>query len=119
MSSNLTIVIDESADYAIVDQLRANNFIVYAIIDETPSISDKEVLHIATEKNALIITEDKDFGELVFRFQLSHRGILLIRMVSSKSFEKADAVLRAMINHHHELINNFSVLDENKLRIRK
>ena len=54
MSSNLTIVIDESADYAIVDQLRANNFIVYAIIDETPSISDKEVLHIATEKNALL-----------------------------------------------------------------
>jgi len=119
VSSNLSIVIDESVDYAIIEKLSANNFNVYAIIDETPSISDESVLNIATEKNALIITEDKDFGELVFRFQLSHRGILLVRMISSKSFEKADAVLRVMINHQEELINNFSVLDENKLRIRK
>ncbi|SFP64262.1 DUF5615 family PIN-like protein [Parafilimonas terrae] len=117
--SKPNIVIDESVDYAIVSELRANDFTIYAVIDETPSISDEKVLNIAINKNALLITEDKDFGELVFRFQFFHKGILLVRMVNAKSLEKARTVLKVMNEHYEELIDNFSVLDDSKLRIRK
>jgi predicted nuclease of predicted toxin-antitoxin system len=75
MNEKLQVVIDESVDYLIVNKLKSTDFEVYAIIDELPSISDKEVLAIANKQNALLITEDKDFGELVFRFQLLHKGI--------------------------------------------
>jgi predicted nuclease of predicted toxin-antitoxin system len=119
VTNNCTIIIDESVDYAIVDLLRANGFTVYAIIDETPSISDNKVLNISNEQNALLITEDKDFGELVFRFQLPHKGILLVRMIDAKSTEKAEAVLKVLREYYNEMIENFSVLDKNKLRIRK
>lgn len=74
---------------------------------------------LLSKKNALLITEDKDFGELVFRFQLPHKGILLIRMINAKSLEKAEVVLKVMNEHYEDLFNNFSVLDENKIRIRK
>ena len=118
MKNTFEIIIDESVDYAIVDILKVNNFNVYAIIDESPSISDKEVLAIACKQSALLITEDKDFGELVFRFQLSHKGILLLRMIDATSFKKAEAVLKALLEYHEEMIDKFCVLDDNKLRVR-
>jgi predicted nuclease of predicted toxin-antitoxin system len=71
------IVADESVDSRIVEKLRATGISVFSIAENQSSIMDKQVLEIAVSKNALLITEDKDFGELVFRFQLEHKGILL------------------------------------------
>ena len=119
MQENFQIVIDESVDYAIGHALRSTEFSVFVIADEIPSISDKEVLELAYTNNALLITEDKDFGELVFRFQLKHKGILLIRMIEAKSLEKAEAAMKAIKMHFSDLLNNFSVLDNQKIRIRK
>ncbi len=74
------IVADESVDFRIVSQLREVGFLVHSISEGQSSIKDEQVLAIAVDRDALLITEDKDFGELVFRFQLKHRGILLIRI---------------------------------------
>ena len=113
------IVADESVDYSVVAELRNKGFSVYAICEQLPSIPDKEVLSIAFENNALLITEDKDSGELVYRFQLPHHGILLIRMINSTSPEKATSVSAALKEYGHELLNSFTVLEGNKIRTRK
>lgn len=113
------IVADESADYAIVTGLRYKGYSVYAISEQLPSLSDKEVLSVAFENNALLITEDKDFGELVYRFQLPHKGILLVRMIASTSEEKARSVCEALLKYSDQLLNNFTVLEDKKIRIRK
>ncbi len=68
---NYLIVADESV--RIVLQLRKTGISVYSISESQYSIKDEKVLSIAVEQNALLITEDKDFGELVFRFQLNHK----------------------------------------------
>ena len=68
---NYLIVADESV--RIVLQLRKTVISVYSISESQYSIKDEKVLSIAVEQNALLITEDKDFGELVFRFQLNHK----------------------------------------------
>lgn len=80
---NYQIVADESVDFRIVVQLREVGLTVYSIAEEQPSITDNSVLSIACDKQALLLTEDKDFGELVFRLQLPHHGILLIRIERS------------------------------------
>lgn len=67
------IVADESVDFRIVAELRKVGMEVFAICEEQPSIKDNEVLAIAVENDAVLITEDKDFGELVFRIKLPHR----------------------------------------------
>jgi predicted nuclease of predicted toxin-antitoxin system len=73
-------------------------------------------LSIALENNALLITEDKDFRELVFRLQLPHHGILLIRIGEAEY--KIFSVAAAIKEHYDELINEFSVINNNKLRIK-
>ncbi|MEO7446541.1 MAG: DUF5615 family PIN-like protein [Ferruginibacter sp.] len=111
------IVADESVDFRIVSQLREVGITVFSIAEDQPSITDKSVLSIACDNKALLITEDKDFGELVFRLQLPHHGILLIRI--EKADLKIHAVTTAIQHHYKEMINKFSVINDNKLRIKE
>jgi len=110
------IVADESVDFRIVTQLRNTGISVYAIIESSPSISDTEVLSIAFENNSLLITEDKDFGELIFRLKMKHSGVLLIR-VEDNDF-KISAVVHTIMENYEILKNNFSVIKNETLRIR-
>ena len=54
---------DENVDSIIVDRLRQHNHVIDYVTEFQPSISDKEILQIANQKNEVIITSDKDFGE--------------------------------------------------------
>jgi predicted nuclease of predicted toxin-antitoxin system len=74
---NSQIVADESVDFRIVVQLREKGIQVYSITEELPSAKDEIVLKTAHDNRALLLTEDKDFGELVFRLHMPHSGILL------------------------------------------
>lgn len=74
---------------------------------------------IAVKQNALLVTEDKDFGEMVFRFGMKHCGILLIRLIEMPIDQKQKLTLNALEQHGEELQNSFAVIDESNLRIRK
>ena len=113
----IKIVADESVDFRIIKELRKTGLDVFAIIEERPSISDQEVLAIAVNDDAVLITEDKDFGELVFRLQLSHKGILLIRI--DDPMTKIHKVVEAIKTYLNDLYGKFSVIDDKKLRIRE
>ncbi|MBA4140856.1 MAG: DUF5615 family PIN-like protein [Segetibacter sp.] len=73
-------VADESVDFNLVKFLRTKGLSVFSILEEAASLKDNMVLELAVEKNAILITEDKDFGELVFKLKLPHTGILLLRI---------------------------------------
>ncbi len=85
-------------------------FIYFAFLRETHSgIKDVDVLAIAVESNAFLLTEDKDFGELVFRLHLSHKGILLIRFPNDYEpdikAQKVVIVYSFKINSSHSMAN--------------
>ncbi len=63
----MTLVIDESVDAAITGQLRADGHDVVEIRQVAPGVDDDTVLQFASDRAALLVTEDKHFGELVFR----------------------------------------------------
>ena len=112
------IVADESVDFGIVLKLRDFGIEVYSIIESSPGISDELVLEIASGKNLLLITEDKDFGELAYRLKMNHKGILLIRMNDLQRVERLQIIPEIIIKHFAKLQNNFSVLMSNGLRIK-
>ena len=64
------IIVDENVDQVLIEQLDLQNYDLLLIREYNPGLSDKEVIQLAKEKKGIIITEDKDFGELVF----SHDG---------------------------------------------
>lgn len=114
----MNLLADESVDFSLVENLRKANVPINAIVEDSPSIPDRVVLKTAVEQNALLITEDKDFGELVLRFKLPHKGILLLRIFELPQEEKVNLVIETLKNHFDEMSGNFSVLSDNKLRVR-
>jgi hypothetical protein len=70
----MLLVADECVDFSIIECLRKRGIEVFAIVEQDPSIIDEDVLDIAVRMGAPLITEDKDFGELVFRLKLPHHG---------------------------------------------
>jgi predicted nuclease of predicted toxin-antitoxin system len=82
-------------------------------------VPDTDVLHNAVSNQAILLTEDKDFGEMVFRDSLTMHGIALIRLAGLPASRKAAIVSRALRDHEHELVGNFTVITPNSIRIRR
>jgi predicted nuclease of predicted toxin-antitoxin system len=114
----MTIVADESVDFGIIKLIRSLGIEVLSIVEISPGIKDEEVIIIALKNQCLLITEDKDFGELTYRLKLEHKGILLIRLSGLQRKERINMVADLIIAHFDKLCNNFSVLDNRGIRIK-
>lgn len=114
----MKIIADENVDQPIISRLRKAGHEVHAIIEMEAGISDKEVLHLATQKGIVLLTSDKDFGELVYRDRKSACGIVLIRLAGLTNKDKSEIVARVISEHANELENAFTVISAKNLRIR-
>lgn len=114
----MRFVADENVDAGIVQALRRAGYDVLSVAEMAPSIPDCDVLALANESDALLITADKDFGELVFRQRLMHAGVLLIRLYGLDETVKAALIASQIHRHGQELPGAFSVLTPDALRIR-
>jgi predicted nuclease of predicted toxin-antitoxin system len=112
-------VADENVDKEIVERLRAHGHDVVSIADEDPGIDDQTVLDRSLRVDGVLLTADKDFGDLVFRQRLLHSGILLIRLAGVGSDVKAGLVAAAFDQHGEELSSGFAVLSKHSLRFRR
>ena len=114
----MALVADESVDSGIVKGLRQKGIIVFSIADQCWGIKDSEVLKIAYEKQSLLITEDKDFGELAFRLKFQHKGILLIRLSDLPRYERLKMAVETISQNINIMKNSFAVLTKTGLRIK-
>jgi len=115
----MNLLADEGVDKPIVDKLRQDGHEVAYIAEMSPGIDDDTILRQANDSGALLLTLDKDFGELVFRQGLVHAGVILIRLAGLHSSTKAGVVATAIAEHDTELLNTFSVISPGSIRIRK
>lgn len=112
------LLADESVDFRIVAHLREGGYEIEAIVEINPSISDEEVLNLANEMSLVLITEDKDFGELTYRLRKPNQGIILIRMSGLPIEEKIEKVLQVMQRYLPELRGKFTVISKDKVRVK-
>ena len=115
----MNIVADEGVERQIVDGLRNDGHSVWYVAEEAPSVSDEFVLSVAREQNALLMTADTDFGELVYRLGKSTSGVALLRLAGLPSFGKVARVVWAIKTYGIEMKNAFTVISLRSIRIRK
>jgi predicted nuclease of predicted toxin-antitoxin system len=80
---------DESVDRQIVERLRAEGHSVPSVAEMEPGISDEVVLSHANRESVILLTADKDFGEMVYRLHRVALGVVLIRLVGLSPPKKA------------------------------
>jgi predicted nuclease of predicted toxin-antitoxin system len=102
-----------------VAALRSNGYDVVWIRTLSPGISDPEVLKFAQAEDRVLLTFDKDFGELAFVTELpATSGIVLFRIESSSSIEMTEKIITA-IELQDDWAGHFSMIDSNKIRMRE
>ncbi len=109
---------DEGVDKPIVDALREAGHQVWYIAEMEPGLSDTEVLTIASQIDALLLTADKDFGTLIFQMQQFTKGVILLRLIGLPLEDKAPRVLWAIKNYGHKMPRAFTVITPQAIRIR-
>ncbi|MBI5787734.1 MAG: DUF5615 family PIN-like protein [Candidatus Schekmanbacteria bacterium] len=110
---------DESVDGQIVARLRQDGHFLWYVAEMEPGISDETVLSLANNEKAILLTADKDFGELVFRQHRLTSGVVLIRLAGLPGNNKSEIVSSAVNNHSSELIQAFTVITVQATRIRR
>ena len=101
-----------------VEALRQQGHDVIWIRTESPGVSDVQVLNRAQAENRILVTFDKDFGELVFRSKCSASvGIILFRIETPSSQVVAEKVVAA-IAQRDDWAGYFSVIEDDKIRMR-
>jgi predicted nuclease of predicted toxin-antitoxin system len=115
----MTFLADEGVDRQIVERLRLDGHQVAYVAEMPPGITDEVVLIESRASASVLITADKDFGELVFRQRRASTGVLLIRLWGLGPAMKAAVVSRAIHEHGQELARAFAVLSPGNIRIRR
>lgn len=115
----MRFLLDESADFPLAEFLREKGHDVTAIAHDYPhALKDREVLDIAVRERRIIITNDRDFGELVFRQQLPHSGIILFRL-RSEELRVKQVRLEDVITTHAAELYQFLVITRGGIRVRQ
>ena len=86
--------------------------------DVNPRMADVDIIEWAMREERIILTSDKDFGELVFKNKLSHHGVLLLRIDENTTEEKINIISGILQSHTEKLKNHFCVYQNKLLRVR-
>jgi predicted nuclease of predicted toxin-antitoxin system len=113
------LLADESVDGPIVARLRQDGYEVLYVAEMQPGISDDAVLGLANQQQCLLVTADRDFGDLVFHQHRLMSGIVLIRLAGLPSHVKAEIVSGIMREREGEMLHAFSVITRRAVRIRR
>ena len=98
--------------------LQEKGYDVKSVRDINPGAKDSEVLHLAVAENRMVITMDKDFGELVYNSGKTHSGVLILRLEDANGAQKIMTLQKILSEHADKMENKFCVFQHGRLRIK-
>lgn len=115
----MKFLLDQSTDARLVPYLRNLGHDATRIGADYPAgISDLQVLALAQSEGRILITDDRDFGELVFRSKQSHAGVIYLRLGSYADLSTKIDRLDYVLTHYAAQLDQFLVVTLHKVRVR-
>jgi len=114
----MDFVVDESTGTAVAEFLRGLGHDVLNVVESMPQADDPDILARAAAEKRIVVTNDKDFGELVFRTRKSHGGVILLRLRDESAENRVRVLASVLERWADRLSGSFTVATEGKVRIR-
>lgn len=108
---------DESCDFGLVRALRGAGHDVHAVAELQPRATDEEVLALAVGAKRVLLTEDKDFGQLVYADERATAGVILLRFPSVARQGMAEAVVKLVGQRVKQGEGRFIVVQPGRIRL--
>lgn len=112
----MRFLVDECTGPAVARWLREQKHEVFSVYEEARGMSDDAIIAKAFAGHWILITNDKDFGEKVYRERRPHRGVVLLRLEDERALNKTAAVRRLLEGYSGQLTNQFVVVTEKQVR---
>ena len=113
----MRFLVDECTGPAVTRWLREQEHNVFCAYEQARGLDDDAIISRAYADDRVLITNDKDFGEKVFRGKQPHSGVILLRLADERSQSKINALQQVLAAYADQLANNFVVVTEDKVRI--
>lgn len=113
----MRFLVDECTGPAVARWLREQNHDVFSVYEEARGADDDDLIRKAFAENWILITNDKDFGEKVYREQRAHRGVILLRLEDERSSNKIATIQRLLEGYADQLADHFVVVAETQVRV--
>lgn len=114
----MKLLADECVAGSTVRALRHAGFDVVWIAEAAPSVTDQEVLSRAYAAGRVVLTEDKDFGELTIRFGRQCHGLVFLALTDLTATERAARTVAALDALGDKVIGHFVVIEQSRIRRR-
>jgi predicted nuclease of predicted toxin-antitoxin system len=113
----LKFLIDIGVSKKLEEWLSVSGYDVKAMRDINPRAEDTEILSVAVSESRMVVTMDKDFGELVFKSGKAHAGVLILRLEDATGHEKIEVMKAILRDHEDKLYGKFCVFHSGRLRV--
>jgi predicted nuclease of predicted toxin-antitoxin system len=108
---------NENIPFASIIFLRRNGIDIQSVKEINRGITDLQVMQISAEENRVILTFDKDYGEIIHRNKEKFTvGIVLFRFIPCNSDETGKMFLKIIQEPTIELEKKFTVIERDRLR---
>jgi len=96
--------------------LRQQQHDVFSVYEEARGMKDDAIIRKAFDENWVLITNDKDFGEKVYRERHPHRGVVLLRLDDERAISKIEVLRRLLARYADQLRDHYVVVTETRVR---
>jgi predicted nuclease of predicted toxin-antitoxin system len=117
-SKELKLLVDVGVGKKVDLWLSAYGYNIKSVRDINPRMPDQDILKMAVSEGRMVVTMDKDFGDLVYNSGQPHAGVLLLRLEDESSDEKIKVIGAILEKYSDKIYNNFCVYKDGKLRIK-
>lgn len=112
----MRFLVDECTGPTVARWLREESHEVFSVFDEARGMADDDILEKAHSENWILITNDKDFGEKVYRERQPHRGVVFLRLEDECVASKIQAIDSLLDGYAAQLADAFVVVTERQVR---
>ena len=114
----MKFLVDVGVGKKVESWLKKNGFDVLSVRDIDSCAKDSQILYWAVDQQRMVITMDKDFGELVYNTGMHHAGVLILRLEDADGDTKVKVIQKILTEYYDRIESHFCVFQEGRLRIR-
>jgi predicted nuclease of predicted toxin-antitoxin system len=109
-------LVDECSGPAVAQWLREQGHEIYSVYETARGMKDEDIIGKAYRENWILVTNDKDFGEKVYRERHPHKGVVLLRLEDERAGNKVETMRRLLQGYADRLPDQFVTVTETQVR---
>ncbi len=112
----MRFLVDECTGPVVARWLRDQSHDVFSVYDQLRGMTDEEILAKAYSEGRILVTNDKDFGEKIYRERQPHCGVIFLRLQDERAASKIETIEKLLNRYGDRLRDAFVVATETHVR---